>query len=388
MKIHGIPQWPIAQNDDEIMLKNVLYSNSWWKNTGKYVKQFEMEFANYQQCKYGVAVTNGTVALEIALKGLGIKAEDEVIVPDFTFYSTVSAVMTIGAIPVLVDVKKDTFCIDPNEIKKAITKKTKAIIVVHIGGQICDMDEICAIAEENNLYIIEDSSHAPGAKWHNKKAGSFGHVGTFSFQNAKLLTAGEGGMLVSNDKELMHEVLLQSNCGREEGDTDYRHIRLATNARLSEFQAAVLHSQFMKLEEQMRLREKNYKYISQKLSKVKGIKLQEIDEKTNVHSHYMIMFYYNPDEFNGASRKKFIEYLQKIGIPASKSYKPIHELPLFQTIDNNKFRIVCKNGNFCSNTKEIGENVVCLSHNILLSDYITLDKIVDAIYDFKFCQEK
>ena len=102
----------------------------------------------------------------------------------------------------------------------------------------------------------------------------------------------------------------------------------------------------------------------------------------------MIMFYYNPDEFNRASRKKFIEYLQKIGIPASKSYKPIHELPLFQTIDHSKFRIVCNNGNVCSNTKEIGENVVCLSHNILLSDYTTLDKIVDAIYDFKFYQEK
>lgn len=386
MKTLNIPKWPIADKHEEEALMKVLHSTDWWRNAGTQVKLFEEEFAHYQGSKGGITVSNGTVAIEIALKALGIGEGDEVIVPDFTFYSTISAVLAVKAIPVIVDVKEDTFCIDVDQIKKAITEKTKAIIPVHMAGNIADMDVINEVASEHNIAVIEDSSHAHGAVWKGKGAGSMGSLGTFSFQNAKLMTSGEGGIVLANDDELLNRLLREANCGRSETDTSYQHVLIGTNARLSEFQGAILLAQLGRLDEQISVREKNYQYLAKLLKEIDGIHMQKISDDMVVNPHYMIMFYYDKTAFYGAERAEFVAYLKSKGIPCNRSYESIHKLPVFKTLPPTAWRMVAnevKDGvEHCKNSERISDEVVCLNHNILLGDESLIDEIVEVIKGF------
>lgn len=383
-KVEGIPKWPIADEREEMAVKEVLYSGSWWRNAGIQAKQFEKEFAQYHGAAEGITVANGTQALEIALRALEIGAGDEVIVPDFTFYSTVSAVLAVGAIPVIVDVKEDTFCIDADEIEKAISSKTKAIIPVHMAGNIADMDQINTIAQKHGLFVIEDAAHAHGAFWKGKGAGSLGTIGTFSFQNAKLMSAGEGGAIISNDKELLHKAFLELNCGREEGDTTYQHVRIGTNARLSELQGAILRVQLSRLDEQVALREKNYNHLAACLESIEGITLQKIDERTTVDPHYMVMFYYNRDAFGGAGREEMVQYLREAGVPCNRSFEAIHNLPVFKTLAKTRWRVSGSDADRkrCIASEKISNEVICLNHNILLGDYRLVESIAEVIREF------
>lgn len=383
----SIPTWPIFNEKEEQALKEVLYSGSWWRNAGCQVKAFEEEFAKYQGCTSGISASNGTVAIEIALKALGIGEGDEVIVPDFTFYSTVSAVLAVKAIPVIVDVNEETFCLDAERIKQAITDKTKAIIPVHMAGNISDMDDIIEVSSKYDIAVIEDCSHAHGAKWKGRDAGSFGTLGTFSFQNAKLMTSGEGGMILTNDVTMKNRLTLETNCGRAENDTNYQHVLIGTNARLSEFQGAVLRVQLKRLDEQIAIREKNYQYLFEGLNEIEGIQMQKISPDMSVNPHYMIMFYYDKAKFNGAERSEFVAYLKSNGIPCNRSYECIHKLPVFKLLPENSWRIAANetiNGErHCKNSERISDEVVCLNHNILLGDKKLIEQIVEIIKDFK-----
>lgn len=383
----SIPTWPIFNEKEEQALKEVLYSGSWWRNAGCQVKAFEEEFAKYQGCTSGISASNGTVAIEIALKALGIGEGDEVIVPDFTFYSTVSAVLAVKAIPVIVDVNEETFCLDFERIKQAITDKTKAIIPIHMAGNICDMDDIIEVSSKYDISVIEDCSHAHGAKWKGRGAGSFGTLGTFSFQNAKLMTSGEGGMILTNDVTMKNRLILETNCGRAENDTNYQHVLIGTNARLSEFQGAVLRVQLKRLDEQIAIREKNYQYLFEGLNEIDGIQMQKISPGMSVNPHYMIMFYYEKAKFNGAERAEFVAYLKSNGIPCNRSYECIHKLPVFKLLPENSWRIAANetiNGErHCKNSERISDEVVCLNHNILLGDKKLIEQIVEIIKDFK-----
>lgn len=381
-----IPKWPYADQKEINAVSNVLQSSNWWRNNGSQVKLFEKEFSEYHECKGAVSVANGTVAIEIALKALKIGEGDEVIVPAFTFYSTLSAVLAVNAIPVIVDVLPGTFCIDPEQIKRVITEKTKVIIAVHIAGQIADMDMINIIAKEHNLYVIEDAAHAHGAKWNGKKAGSFGTCSTFSFQNAKLMTAGEGGIILSNDSSFLHNAFLESNCGREEGDTTYQHVLVGTNARLCEVQGAILRVQLSRLEEQINLRESNYKYISKLLENIPGIRLQETNSITGVNPHYMMMFYYDQHYYKEKSRDEFVQYLKENGILANRSFESLHRLPVFKKLDKNRWKVAgvldSHNNQHCYNAEAISDQVVCISHNVLLGNTQLMDYIVNIIKNF------
>lgn len=376
--MHEIPRWPVADKMDEEALRHALYSDSWWRNTGTQVKKFEKEFAEYQDCKGGISVANGTVALEIALKALGIGENDEVIVPDFTFYSTVSSILSIKAVPVIVDVDKDTYCMDPSQMEAAVTKRTKAVITVHIAGNISMIDKVCEVAKKYKLFVIEDCAHAHGAVWKGKKAGSFGTLSTFSFQNAKLLTAGEGGIVLTSDEALIDRLLLEANCGRKETDVAYQHVLIGTNARLSELQGALLRSQLRKYNEQRNLRVRNYIYLKGCMDQIPGIRMQNLDDNLEYPSHYMIMFKCEKGAFRGATRDSFVAYLKKRGIPANRSYESIHRLPVFKTLPKGTWRATSE----CVNSINISDNVICLAHNILLGDHDLLDWICDVIKSF------
>lgn len=380
-----IPVWPYSDQKEEEMLKEVLGSANWWRNPGVQVKAFEKEYSEYIGCRGTVSTANGTVAIEVALKALKIGAGDEVIVPAFTFYSTVSAVLAVGAVPVLVDVSADDFCIDKDAIAKEITSKTKAIIVVHMAGNVVDMDAVNALAEKHNLYVIEDAAHAHGAEYKGKKAGSLGTCGTFSFQNAKLLTAGEGGCITSNDEAFLETAFFESNCGRAEGDTTYQHVLVGTNARLSEFQGAILRAQMSRLNDQLKKREENFAYMKTLLEKIDGITLQKFGAGVTLNSHYMVMFYFDDKYFKG-SRQEFVQYLRENGIPCNRSFEAIHRIPVFKTLQDGAYRIAegaegQENG--CPNAENIADNVVCLNHNVLLGDKTLIDDIVEVIGNYR-----
>ena len=182
------------------------FLSTWISSTGSYINKFENEFSQYSDCSYGSAVSNGTVALHLALVALDIGVGDEVIVPDLTFAATINAVLHANATPVIVDVEENSWCIDPKEIEKSITPRTKAIIPVHLYGQPCDMGAIMKIAKKYELKIIEDCAQAHGAMFNNQKVGSFGDVGCFSFFGNKVITTGEGGMCTTNDPLLNKKI--------------------------------------------------------------------------------------------------------------------------------------------------------------------------------------
>src|SRR5437899_5186666 len=186
------PDWPMCDDKGRRALMEVLESRIWWRTPGTKTLEFERAFATFHGARHGVAVTNGTAALEVVMAALSIGAGDEVIVPDFTFIATASAVLFAGAIPVTVDVRPDTYCIDPDLVEAAITPRTKAIIAVHMGGHPADLDRLNKIAQDHQLALVEDSSHAHGSEWRGRRIGTFGKAGTFSFQSSKLMTAGEG----------------------------------------------------------------------------------------------------------------------------------------------------------------------------------------------------
>ncbi|MBR9832188.1 aminotransferase class V-fold PLP-dependent enzyme [bacterium] len=214
------------------------FSSTWISSRGKYIDRFEEEFSSYCGVEYGVATSNGTVAIHLALLALGIKEGDEVIVPDLTFAATINAVLYIKATPVIVDIDPDSWTICPKEIQKAITPRTKAIIPVHVYGQPCDMDEIMRIAKDYDLKVIEDCAEAHGAEFNGRKVGSFGDVSTFSFFANKIITTGEGGMCVTNNKELDVQMRKLRDHGMNK-EKRYWHDEIGFNYRMTNLQAAI-----------------------------------------------------------------------------------------------------------------------------------------------------
>ena len=242
--------WPIFGKPEEKRLLRTLHSGKWGKLNGPEVAEFEKRFAAMHGCKHGIGVVNGTVSLRIALLAAGIRAEDEVIIPTYTFFSTASAVIEANAVPVFADIDLDTFNLDPKAVAAAITPRTRAIIPVHFAGQPADMQAIMAIARKHKLVVIEDAAHAHGASYRNRPAGSIGHIASFSFQSSKNLTSGEGGILTTNDDTLAAACRSIHNCGRIPTGIWYEHHVISGNYRLGEFQGAVLNAQLDRLETQ------------------------------------------------------------------------------------------------------------------------------------------
>lgn len=256
------------------------FLSTWISSSGIYINRFEKDFSTFCECNYGVAVSNGTVAIHLALETLGIGEGDEVIIPDLTFAATANTVFHAGAKPVIVDVKEDSWCIDPAEIEKAITPNTKAIIPVHLYGQICDMDAIMDIAERHNLFVIEDSAEAHGATFKGKKAGSFGDISTFSFFGNKVITTGEGGMCVTNNPEYDAKMRVLRDHGMSK-DKRYWHDVVGYNYRMTNLQAAIGVGQLERIDEILAFRrgiENDYKEL---LADIDFIKFEPHFENRN-----------------------------------------------------------------------------------------------------------
>ncbi len=335
-KTKPFPVWPQFDDAERKALNEVLESRVWWRTPGTKTLEFEQAFARFHGARHGVAVTNGTAALEVAIAALGIGAGDEVIVPDFTFVATASAVLFANALPVLVDVLPDTYCIDPKLAEAAITSRTKAIIAVHMGGHPADLDALTELARKKDIALIEDSSHAHASEWRGKRIGTYGVAGTFSFQASKLMTAGEGGMIISNDDAFERNARSVHDCGRMPGEWFYSHFIYGSNYRLSEWQGAVLTAQLGRLDEQTRRRHQNSRVLDRELSKIAGITPQKLDPRCTRNGQYAYIFHFNNKEFAGIPTEGFVEAMNAEGIPNQASYPPLHELHMFRNGEYKK----------------------------------------------------
>jgi dTDP-4-amino-4,6-dideoxygalactose transaminase len=324
-----IPAWPVHTEREIELLREVLDSGQ-WGGFHEIVGRLEREFAAFQHCAYGISAVNGTVTLETALAVLGIGPGDEVIVPAISFISTATAVSRAGALPVFVDIQPFTFNMDPERAEAAITPRTKAILAVHFGGPLADVDRLMALASERNLVMIEDAAHAHGSEWNGKRAGSFGLAGSFSFQNSKIMTSGEGGMLTTNDAGFAERAHSFSNQGRRPGQGFFFHYSLATNYRITALQAAVLFAQLERLPEQIRLRDRNEWLLRSELAGIEGLHFQEVPAQANIHSHYLLLGRIDAAKL-GKTRDEFHGAMLAAGIPCTPFYPhPLYGNPLYR----------------------------------------------------------
>ncbi len=375
-------KWPIF-GEEEITQVNEVFNSRVWGIGGTKVKEFEDLFAQMHNAKFGIAVVNGTVALEVALKACKIGDGDEVIVPDYTFAATATSVLNVNAIPVFVDIDPDTFSIDPNKISEAITTKTKAIIAVHMGGQPANMDAIMQIAEKANLYVIEDAAQAHFAEWKSKKIGSIGHIASFSFQSSKNITSGEGGIVITNNEELAQRSWSYHNSGRRLGGQWYEHPFLGSNYRMTEFQAAILLAQLKRANQQKEIREHNAQHLTERLLKINGVNVLKRDSRVNVHSYHLYILKYQEEKFPGISRDVFVNALNSEGIPATRGYVPLHKEGFLKEVKEFTIKSLDyakKNYDNISfpETEKACRNSIWLPQYILLGTIKDIDDVADA----------
>jgi len=300
-----------------------------------------------------------------------------VIIPAYTFIATASSVLKANAIPVFADISEDTLCISPESIEKLITKKTKAIIPVHIAGHPADMDRIMEIAAKHNLRVIEDAAQAWSAKWRDKGVGAIGDIGEFSFQASKNLNAGEGGILLTNNSELAEAARSYTNCGRGKGKGWYEHYILAGNYRMTEFQAALLIAQLDRFEELENTRRENAEYLDEKLSQIDGIKTLKTDSRVTKRPYHIYIFKYLENKFCDIPREPFLKALEAEGIPC----RPGYPFPLYE---NLFFQKKSFSNTSCPITELISKKeAVWLRQEMLLGTKEDMDDIVKAINKIK-----
>ncbi len=338
------PVWPVFDEREKRAINKVLESGKWWRDSfgegidlheckeeeRSQVSLFQEEFARFQGSKYGIACVNGTGALDVLIRALDIGPGMEVIAPAYTYVAGATCILQSNAVPIFVDIDPSTYNIDPKRVEEALTPNTAAVLPCHFGGQLADMDRLLEITQKHGIYLIEDAAHAHGSQWNGKGAGTIGIGGTFSFQNSKNMTAGEGGLVITDDEKLAERVESLMWSGRRRGRPWYEFSELGWNYRMTEFQGAILRVQLMRIEEQNRLRRDNAAYLTERLREIGGLDPIVIDPRGEIHSVHIFMIRYNPEEFQDIPRAKLLEAVNAEGIPASSGYAhPLYKNPMF-----------------------------------------------------------
>lgn len=301
--------------------------SGWVSSLGKYVRDFEQQFAGYCGARYGVATFNGTVALHLLAATLNLGAGDEVIMPSLTYVATANGVRYTGATPVFVDSEPVTWNIDPYAVEAAITERTKAIMAVHLYGHPADLDPLRSVASKYDLLLLEDAAEAHGARYKGQRVGALSDAAIFSFYGNKIITTGEGGIIVTNNKEWADRAFFLENQGRY-NDNPYWHPEIAYNYRMTNIQAAIGLAQLERIEELLAIRRQNAAHYNRRLAGIPGISLPpNTDWADNVYWMYSVVV---GDEF-GVSRDELRSMLRAAGIDSRPFFYPVHTLPMYNT---------------------------------------------------------
>lgn len=366
-------QW--IDEDDIQAVADVLRSD--YLTTGPAIHQFEKAVCDYTGVKYAVAIANGTAALHAACFAAGIKQGDEVITTPMTFAASANCVLYCGGTPVFADIRSDTYNIDPADIRRKITEKTKAIISVHYTGQPCDMDEIHAIAREYGLTVIEDAAHALGADYKGRKIGTISDMTTFSFHPVKHITTGEGGMITTNDENLYKKLKLFRSHGitreeslltKNEGSWYYQQVELGYNYRITDIQCALGVSQMRKLDNFIARRRRLVKRYEEAFRDIEGITCPYQEEGCNNSWHLYVIQVQN--------RKEVFDKLRSAGIQVNVNYIPVYRHPYYQ---KHGYQDVC-----CQEAEKLYEHIISLPLYAGLSDkqqdYV-IEQLMHIIYE-------
>ena len=342
-----IPVYEPTITQKEIAYVYEAVKSGWVSSLGEFITQFEQKFAEFIGVKYALAVSNGTTALHLALVSLGIKEGDEVIVPDLTFIATANAVAYTGAKPVFADIDPETWCIDPEDIKRKITRKTRAIIPVHLYGHPADMEPIMDIAKEYGLYIVEDCAEAHGAEYKGRRVGSIGNCGVFSFYGNKIITTGEGGMITTNDEKLYEKAkYLRDHAMSKE--KRYWHTEIGYNYRLTNMQAALGLAQLERIDEIIKKKRQIFEWYKEALRGIDGIKLNS--EKEWAKNVFWMVCLVN-ENFDEEKRDRFMKALKEKGIDTRPFFYPCSMMPMYKAdnfVNPNAYNIYMKGINLPS----------------------------------------
>ncbi len=390
MRTTAFPSWPVFDEAEERGVLGVLRSGKWNRGTGGVVSRFETAYANRLGAAGCLATANGTSALLTALNVLDIGPGDEVIVPPYTFIATVNVILQVHAMPVFVDTDPATFQIDARKIEAAITPRTAAIMPVHLGGNVADLDTILAVAGRRNIPVIEDACQAHLAEWKKRPVSTFGKCGAFSFQASKNLNSGEGGAVMSNDRDFIERCYAFHNNSRGRGNNgaDFSYRNKGLNVRMTEFQAALLLSQMTRLEKQMRVREANAAYLTKALDEIAGISPARMYGQTTRNAYHLYMFRYDREPFSSLSRSAFLKALAAEGVPASGGYSPLNREPVLKnTLESRGYRRVYgerdisqwAERNHCPANDQLCGEAVWFTQTMLLGPRQGMDDIVAAI---------
>ena len=384
LAIHGgtpvlkknMPAWPQVTDIDREMLKETLLSGDY--AGGKLREQFETIFAKDCGVAHCFAVANGTVSLELLLRGFGIGRGDEVILPPYTFIATLSSVVFAGATPVLADIDDSNYLISPASVEEKITDKTRAIVAVAVGGCPPDLDALEEIAKRHNVKLIVDAAQGVGAEWKGKSICAYGDAASISCQNSKNLTSGEGGIITTNDDVLAKNLALMLSGGKEDG----QYVSVAQDHRITELQASVLLSQYSKLSREVALRDKNAAYLAGRLKNLGFVEHLAYDERITTHAYHLFLMRFKKEALaeKGITRDQFIKALVKEGVPICSGYAPLYTFPCVTSRDTERMigakidvtpLSVCQRASY--------EEGSWMGQSVLLTDRKTLDAIVDAI---------
>jgi dTDP-4-amino-4,6-dideoxygalactose transaminase len=379
--------WPQYSTADVARVLEVIESRNWggFPFPNRWAGEFGARFAEFHGARYGVAVANGTAALQIALRAVGLRFGDEVIVPAYTWEGTAAAVLFEGGVPVFVDVREDSLCLDASQVEAAITGRTRALLPVHLAMRFADMDALGEIARKHGLALIEDCAHAHGGRWKGRGAGSMGDFGCFSLQSSKLMTSGEGGIVITSGQRYYEAIQAYVNCGRA-GQTDDYGVRLVGgNFRITELQAALLMGQLERLAEQNALRRKNAARLTAGLKKIPHIETLPPDPDITEEVMYQYVFRFKARNIH---RDVFARALEEEGIPCEgRFYEAVYRSDLFPAmaeqfpaLAQGRLEPVDYRKTHCPVAERLAyEESVWLPHFLLLGDEADVGDILAAV---------
>ncbi len=393
------PTWPVFGDEEREGLLRVLESGEWGSTRGKEVSNFERSFAEYHRAAFGIATSSGTTALSIALRSAGIGPGDEVLVPGYTFVASATPVLDALAKPVFVDIEADTLNIDPAEVEKALTPRSKAILPVHFGGRPAGLDRLQKMAQDNDLVIIEDACQAWGGLYQGKPVGTLGEAGCFSFQSSKNISSGEGGIIVTNDPGIAELSRSISNCGRTADGPWYAHDNYGGNYRLTEFQGALLKAQLSRYPSLHEKREESCRFLFSEIANIEGyINLAPLDEGSR-SSWHLFCIRLDAGVWGEITKEQVVEALRAEGIPISPGYAlPVHKQPLFRKgkFGSNGGPTAYFESDFpdfsqlsLPNAERACSNeALWLTQNLLLADEDMLRSVIEAISKVFECRDQ